>query len=159
MRNISRFILTLSILFCLSLWSSAPNAFAQNNSGTQIKITQVDNSHFPQVTVYVSVTNAAGEPVGVDPSTIQISENGQVMQPTSEVGGGQGGPGPLTTMIVMDVSGSMNNSGKLDGAKAAAKSYVDQMRPGDQAGVMTFNTHTKYVQELTTDHATLDQSH
>ena len=57
-----------------------PVAFAQE-SGTQIRITQVDNSRFPQITVYVSVTNAAGEPLPVDPNQIQIFENGQRVQP------------------------------------------------------------------------------
>ncbi len=139
---------------------SVPGALAQNEQ-PQIKITQVDNSQFPQVTVYVSVTNAAGEPVGVDPSTLQISENGNVMQPTGVRGGsGQanGNIGALTTMLVMDVSGSMDKSGKIDGAKAAARAYVDQMRPGDQAGIMTFNTKVNYVQQLTTDHAVLNQA-
>ncbi len=158
MRNISRFILTLSLLIGVA-FAWAPAALAQSDQ-PQIKITQVDNSKFPQVTVYVSVTNAAGEPVGVDPSSIQISENGQVMPPTNVDGGGQGGPGPgpLTTMLVMDVSGSMDKNGKIDGARAAAKAYVDQMRSGDQAGLMVYNTQVNYVQQLTTDHAILTQA-
>ncbi len=154
MRKMTRIILTISLLFILTLWS-VPNTYAQDANGTQIKITQVDNSKFPQVTVYVSVTNAAGEPVGVDPSTIQLSENGQVMQPTNVSGGKQGGIGPLTTMLVIDISGSMNVNGKLDSAKAAAKAYVDQMRPGDQAGLIAFDTHVNYVQKLTQDHTAL----
>ncbi len=153
MRKMTRIILTSVMLLALTLLS-APRTFAQGND-MQIKITQVDNSKFPQVTVYVSVTNAAGEPVGVDPATIQISENGQVMQPTNVSGGGQGGVGPLTTMLVMDVSGSMDKNGKIDGAKNAAKAYVDQMRPEDQAGLMVYNTKTNYVQQLTKDHAAL----
>ncbi len=159
MRHISRLILTLILLAGVSL-ASVPAALAQGTEQPQIKITQVDNSQFPQVIVYVSVTNAAGEPVGVDPSTIQLAENGQTMQPTKVVGGGQGGPslGTLTTMLVMDVSGSMNENGKIDGAKAAAKAYVDQMRAGDQAGLLVFNTQVNYVQQLTTDHAVLDQA-
>ncbi len=155
MRKTSRLILTLGMLLVLMAWS-VPTTFAQSTTdGTQIKITQVDNSKFPQVTVYVSVTNAAGEPVGVDPSTIQISENGQVMQQSDVSGGKQGGVGPLTTMLVIDISGSMNVGGKLDGAKAAAKTYVDQMRPGDQAGLIAFDTHNTYVQKLTQDHTAL----
>ena len=157
MHKMARILLTISLLFILALWS-VPNSYAQDANGTQIKITQVDNSKFPQVTVYVSVTNAAGEPVGVDPSTIQLSENGQVMQQTSVSGGKQGGVGPLTTMLVIDISGSMNVNGKLDGAKAAAKAYVDQMRPGDQAGLITFDTHVNYVQKLTQDHAVLSSA-
>ncbi len=162
MRNVARFILSIGLSVGVLL-ASTPMALAQQpNEQPQIKITQVDNSKFPQVTVYVSVTNAKGEPVGVDPSTIQIAENGQAMQPTGVAGGagGQGGPGPgpLTTMLVMDVSGSMNQNGKIDGAKAAAKAYVDQMRPSDQTGLMTFDTKVTYVQQITTDHNALLQA-
>ena len=153
----ARFILSIGLLFGLGI-ASAPAAFAQAEQ-PQIKITQVDNSRFPQVTVYVSVTNAAGEPVGVDPATIQIAENGQPMQATN-LGGGQqaGNVGPLSTMLVMDVSGSMDKNGKIEGAKTAAKAYVDQMRPGDQAGLMVYNTKVNYVQQLTQDHAALTQA-
>ncbi len=153
MHKTIRWILPFALAMGSALW--LPTAGLAQTSGLQIKITQVDNSHFPRVTVYVSVTDAAGEPVGVDPSTIQLAENGQAMQPTDFVGGGQGGAGPLATMLVMDVSGSMDKNGKIDGAKAAAKAYVDQMRPGDQAGLMVYNTKTTYVQPLTQDHAAL----
>jgi VWFA-related protein len=156
MRKMTRWILTLGLLTVLTL-SSAAAAKAQAGA-TQIKITQVDNSRFPQVTVYVSVTDAAGEPVAVDPATIQISENGKVVQTTNEGGGGQAGVGPLTTMLVMDVSGSMDKNGKIDGAKSAAKAYVDQMRPDDQAGLMIYNTKVNYIQSLTKDHTALNNA-
>jgi VWFA-related protein len=61
-------------------------------------------------------------------------------------------------MLVMDVSGSMDKNGKIDGAKAAAKAYVDQMRSGDQAGLMIYNTKSNYVQPLTQDHAVLNSA-
>jgi len=147
-RNPLRFFLTF-VLLGLLVTFSAPKAFAQDD--TQIRITQVDNSKFPNVTVYVSVTNSAGEPVGVDPTAIQISENGEVMQPVDVRGGGEGQADPLTTMLVIDISGSMDKNGKLDAAKEAAKTYVTQMRVGDQAGLITFDTQTYYVQPVTTD--------
>ncbi len=155
MQRIIRIFLTLSLLPLLMLWS-APQALAQE-SGPQIRITQVDKSNFPQVTVYVSVVNEAGEPVGVDPSTIQISENGQMMEPTNIQGGGNAAAEviPVTSMLVMDISGSMDKNGKLDAAKDAAKTYVNQMRPSDQAGLITYDTQTYYVQTLTTDIAAL----
>ena len=59
--------------------------------------------------------------------------------------------GPLTTMLVMDVSGSMDKDGKIDGARTAAKAYVDQMRSGDQAGLLVYNTKYEYVQPITQD--------
>jgi len=150
-----RILLNFSLLLLL-VFSSASTVFAQ--SDTQVRITQVDNSKFPTVTVYVSVTNSAGEPVGVDPATIQISENGEKMQIVDARGGGQGGQGvaePLTTMLVIDISGSMDKNNKLTAAKDAAKAYVNQMRAGDQAGLMTFDTKTYYVQPVTTDTAAL----
>lgn len=154
MRKSTRLILALTLVAAVVLSTTAV-ALAQAPAGTQIKITQVDNSKFPQVTVYISVTDANGEPVGIDPSTIQVTENGQVMQPSFEGGGKEGGVGPLATMLVMDVSGSMAKNGKIDGAKAAATAYVNQMRPGDQAGIIIFNTKTQYVQQLTQDHNAL----
>jgi VWFA-related protein len=152
MRTMNR-VFSLGLLLALSLWPFA-SAAAQGEA-SQIRITQVDNSRFPNVTVYVSVTNSAGEPVGVDPATIQISENGQAMQPVDIRGGGEGGAEPVTTMLVIDISGSMDKNGKIIAAKDAAKVYVSQMRPGDQAGLIAFDTQVYNVQAVTTDIAVL----
>ncbi len=160
MQKFTRIFLTLSLLLFLTL-SVTPVAFAQTPvpSAPQIRITQVDNSRFPQVTVYVSVTDASGAPVGVDPNAIQLSENNQVMKTVSADGAGQSkGPGQLTTLLVIDVSGSMATANKLDAAKTAAKAYVDQMRPGDQAGVVAFDTKVNVAQAITTDHQALTKA-
>jgi len=152
--NFKKRSLRLFIVFLLAaLLVMLPVTAQAQETGPQIRITQVDNSKFPQVTVYISVTDAAGEPMAVDPGQIRITENGKDMQSTDA-----GGPeriGTLTTLLVMDVSGSMLDAGKLKGAKQAAKAYVKQMRPGDQTGLVTFNTVVRYVQPLTTDLETL----
>ena len=114
-----------------------------------VTITQVDTSNFPQVTVYVSATDAASEPVGINPTNITLKENGQNITPDQISGSGE--IGPLTTMLVMDISGSMNSGGKLPAAKEAAQAYIQQMRTGDQAGLLTFNTSIKYVTPVTGD--------
>lgn len=150
MQRMIRILLSLGLLPLLTLFS-ASSALAQSGA-PQIRITQVDKSQFPQVTVYVSVVNENGEPVGVDPATIQLMENNQAMQPTEIRGGGDVTQTiPVTTMLVMDISGSMEKNGKLDAAKAAAKTYVSQMRQGDQAGLLTYDTQMYYVQPITTD--------
>lgn len=153
----SRLVFSLILVLLTAFVWPLQSALAQDQE-PQIRITQVDNSNFPQVTVYVSVTNAAGEPVGVSPDQIQLFENGQLMQLQDISGGGQGDIGPLTTLLVIDISGSMNNGGKLEAAKQAATAYVEQMRPGDQAGLMTFNTKVNYLQPLTTDHQVLESA-
>lgn len=114
-----------------------------------VRITQVDTTQFPQVQVYVSVTNSAGEPVAISPSQIELQENGQPVKPDEIHGSGD--IGPLATMLVIDTSGSMNSGGKLEAAKAAARAYVDQSRSEDLIGILIFNTRVEYVQPLTKD--------
>jgi VWFA-related protein len=58
-------------------------------------------------------------------------------------------------MLVIDVSGSMDVEDKLGIAKAAARAYVDQMRTGDQIGVMAFNTSVSYAQPITSNASTV----
>jgi len=156
MRTLLRILLSLSMILLLMIWS-APVVFAQQ-SGPDVRITQVDNSQFPQVTVYISATNASGEPVGIDPGDIQIFENGELMGATDVRGGGVqvgGEPIPVTTMLVIDISGSMDKNDKIGAAKNAAKAYISQMRPGDQAGLISYDTHVYVVQPITSDTAAL----
>ena len=114
-----------------------------------VRITQVDTSEFPQVTVYVSVTDVNGEPVAVAASQLVLDENGVEINPDSVTGVWE--VGPLNTLLVIDISGSMNSLGKLAAAKDAAIAYVNQSRPNDATGLLTFNTQHEYVQPLTTD--------
>ncbi|MEI8133020.1 MAG: VWA domain-containing protein [Leptolinea sp.] len=118
-----------------------------------VRITQVDNSKFPAVTVYVSVLDAHGEPVAVDAKRLEIRENGKVIPVKDIKGAGQ--VGPLTTLLVMDVSGSMEKGGKLDSAKVVAKEYINQMREGDQAGIILFNTMVRTSQLIKSNKAEL----
>lgn len=150
MKNENRaLLLGLALLMFLA---PAPAAFAQQDE-PRLHITQVDDSGFPRVVVYVSVTDAAGEPVGVEPGRIRLFEDGQLMQPEEVSGSGE--IGSLTTLLVVDVSGSMRYEGKLAAAQAAARTYVEQMRPGDQAGLVAFNHEVDYRQALTSDRQAL----
>jgi VWFA-related protein len=121
-----------------------------------VRVTQVDRSHFPQVTVYVSATDAAGAPVPFSADELRIEENGVAVEMSAVEG--VAAVGPLSTLLVMDVSGSMDVAGKLDAAKAAARAYVEQMRPGDQAGLLAFDVEIDYVQPLTADRQALSEA-
>ena len=89
----------------------------------------------------------------MSPSSLQVYENGELITPTAITN--QGEIGPLTTLLVIDISGSMYSSNKMVGAKEAARIYVEQMRPQDQAGLISFNTEVKLVQPVTGDRAAL----
>lgn len=147
-----RLLLVLGLLLSLAVLP-ASHVFAQDPNAPIVRITQVDNSQFPQVKVYVSVTNAAGEPVPVDPSTIEVYENGQLMQASTV--SDQGQIGTVTTLLAIDTSGSMEKGNKMQAARDAARAYIDQMRPGDQAACISFNTQVTVVQPVTGDQAAL----
>ncbi len=145
-------MLLISALLMLGAFQSNAQVFAQAEA--QVRITQVDTSNFPNVTVYVSVANAAGEPVGVDPASIQIQENGQSMSPIAVEGGGVAVGGeaiPVNTMLVIDISGSMEKGNKIGAAKEAARTYINGMRSGDQAGLIAYDTQVYTVQPVTAD--------
>lgn len=115
-----------------------------------IQITQVDTSTFPQITVWVSVTDVQGEPVNTVPaSAIQLVENGRPVEDIEVYQAGE--QGPVTTVLTIDRSGSMNDLGKLEAAKRAAQVYVDNMRPEDAAGIVVFNTQVQVLQSITSD--------
>ena len=151
-KKIYRITLTILLLLTpifLTGFSPQDQTGQEGQENEIVRITQVDTTEFPQVTVYISVVDQDGQPVGVEPSRIVIAENG-VPIPLEQTQG-VGDVGPLTTLLVMDVSGSMYADGKLEAAKAAARAYVDQMRSGDQVGLLTFSTEITYVQAITTD--------
>lgn len=145
-------ILLAAVLLLVGAPARAVHA-QDEDEALQIHITQVDSSQFPEVEVYVSVTDPEGEPAAVNPERIVLRENG-VEVVTHEILG-RGESGPLNTLLVFDVSGSMNSAGKLDTAKEAAKSYLDTMRLDDRVGLLVFNTEVRYVQPLTSNQGAL----
>ena len=138
--------LTLILVSLFTLTGFSPN---QQVEETHIRITQIDTSDFPKVTVYVTVTDDSGNPVGVDPARIRLMEDEEEI-PLNQIEG-VGQIDPITTLLVMDISSSMLYAGKLDAAKAAAKEFVNQLRPADRIGLMAFHTEIFYVQPITTD--------
>ena len=129
---------------------SGSNPLPQQPEEEIVTVTQVDTSQFPEVTLYISVVDQQGQPLGIDPGRITIAENGKTI-PLNQIRGIDE-IGPLTTLLVMDISGSMNGEGKLEAAKSAAVSFIEQMRPVDQVGLMIFNTEITYLEAITTDH-------
>ena len=153
MKPIKRTLYALAILGMLLGTAFSP---MQQDQDVDIRITQIDTSEFPRVTFYVSVVDDEGNPVPVDPSRLVILENGEPI-PADQIDG-IGDVGPLTTLLVMDTSDSMNSADKLDSAKAAAHQYVDQMRETDQAGLLAFNTQVETVLPVTNDQAAIREA-
>jgi len=121
-----------------------------------VQVTQVDNSRYPKVTIYVSVTGAGGQVVnGLQQADFKLTEDGAPVQITGFKGGGQVA---LATALVIDRSRSMDEEGKLNGAKQAALTFVDLMRPQDQAAVVAFARTARVMQPFTTNPAQLQSA-
>ena len=127
---------------------------ASAQSPNNITVTQIDTSRFPQVDVFVSVTDANGNPVrSVAPNAFHIEENGQPMAVTA--GARPGEQGPVNTVLVIDHSGSMSRGDKMAGAKQAASAFVNLMRSGDKTALIQFDTQIDTLQPFTEDKSAL----
>lgn len=126
--------LVLALLLLMSMPPAAPAAAAEPPPPPTV--TQVDASRYPEITVYVRVADAAGQPrAGLSAADFTLSEDGRPVA----ISGFASGAGSVTAALVVDRSGSMDEAGKLRGAKDAALAFVQQMRPGDRTTLLAFN--------------------
>jgi VWFA-related protein len=59
---------------------------------------------------------------------------------------------PVSIAFVLDVSGSMRQSGKIDAAKEAVRFFVDQLRPQDRFALICFaDEQVSWVTDFTSD--------
>ncbi|MFL5801900.1 MAG: VWA domain-containing protein [Roseiflexaceae bacterium] len=141
------------LLLALLLLTALP---AQAQAPLGARVAQVDTSAYPIVRLYVSVTDAAGKPLpGLAARDFTITEDGQPVTIDSFVGGGAGA---INTALVIDRSGSMDESDKIEGAREAAQAFVRQMRPGDRTAVIAFSNEPQLVQPFTSDTARLERA-
>jgi Ca-activated chloride channel family protein len=60
---------------------------------------------------------------------------------------------PVAIAFVLDVSGSMRQSGKIEAAKEAIRFFIDQLRPQDRFALICFaDDQVSWVTEFTSDH-------
>ena len=153
MTKFSKYFLTVLTFLTLLMSGAVHPKTVHAQNGIVLQITQVDTSEFPTIRVYISVRDANGEPLAINPDILVLKENGVAVDEKSIQGTET--VDELTSLLVMDVSGSMNFAGKLEAAKKAAKDYVEQLRSQDQAGIVTFNTKVNVVSDVTLNHSTL----
>ncbi len=137
-------------LFLLSFSVGEDPVLAQSpvDEVTRIEIAQVDNSNYPEVTLYVRALDADGQRVsGLIQENFELSEDGT---PVEIIAFEAYNEGSIVTMLVIDISGSMSGD-KLAGAKDAALTFVDLMREQDQAGLIVFDDIVSLRRSLTTN--------
>lgn len=113
-------------------------------SGTGAQITYVDESRFPDVTVFLVANDQAGQPVlNLRKENFALTEDGTAVPLTNFTTAGNQA---ATVVLVIDGSGSMNDEAKLAGAQQAAVSFVEHLQPGqDQVGLIVFSSGSEIV--------------
>ena len=128
---------------------SLPSGNTRAQQSIHLTINEVDDSQFPQVRAYLTVTDSSGLPIrGLGASAFTVSEDGQLVTslalnelPDSRQ--------PIAVALAIDTSGSMASA--LDETQAAALVFLDGLSPSDQAALLTFADEARVAVPLTTD--------
>ncbi len=141
-------------LLLVLLALGAPAAHADES--LHASILRVDTSQLPWRDVYVSVSDSRGLPItGLDRNAFTLTEDGAAQSP-ERFAVSSDSQVPIAFGLVMDVSGSMNDAGKLDAAKQAAKQVVASLGPQDTAAVISFGDTAQVVQGITSNQDALN---
>ena len=143
-------ILRAGLLVLVTLIMLTPNALADSG---QVNVTDVRASAFPKVTIRFTVTSPNGSLVPVlNNDNLSITEGGKPINQFI-VYSLDKSPVPLAVTMAIDVSGSMNDQGKLPAAKAAAETFVSRLRTIDQVELISFSDSQRVVVPFTGDQA------
>ena len=158
MRRISLAVLALlvGLLLVFALLFRAGFTPPLAHSDSQVRVTQVDTSAYPQVSLYTSVSDPSGRlRTDLARSDFQIVEDGAAVDLSGFVGAGGSA---ISTALVIDHSGSMADAEKMAGARKAADAFVSLLRPGDQAALISFNSQVQVSESFTADRAVLQSA-
>ena len=123
----------------------------------QVLVSQVRATDFPSVTVRFTVSSVRGAPLPIlKPSDFKVIEGDHEIDAVSSYSLFES-PTPVDVVMALDVSGSMNDEGKLVGAKAASKAFISQLRPVDRVEVISFSDKIEIVVPFTDDKKAIDR--
>jgi len=125
-----KIVLLLIVLF--QVFFLAPLAYSYS-----ARISQIDKSKFPEIQLYVSITDSNGNPVqSLSAENFSVKEEGKEVKIEKFVGSNL--EQPITTILIIDRSGSMAGN-KLSSAKQAAITFIDLLREQDESGIISFS--------------------
>lgn len=148
--------LALLLAVLLVILSAVARPTAPSGDGARTRVEQVDTSAYPEITLYISAADESGAPrLDLGRDDFAITEDGQQVAIS---GFGAAGAEAVSTALVIDRSGSMDEDDKMDGAQEAALAFVELMRPGDRAALVAFNDEVRLAQEFTTSADELEEA-
>lgn len=132
-RLLSRLICSLFIFLLLFLIIRAP-LFAQS-AGLVLHEVNVDS--FPTMNLIVSAWNGSQPITNLSVDDFTLIEDGQ-MTPIQEVTSLDSSQVPISLILVLDTSTSMQANNAINDAKAAAFSILDRLKPNDRVALLAF---------------------
>jgi Ca-activated chloride channel homolog len=155
MRRLFFVLLVMIVLVAVALvgfGNSDPTTLASSS----VRVTQVDTGNYPEITLYVAATDDAARPLaGLAAADFSVSEDGAPVGIETFTGGGAAS---ISTVLVIDRSGSMEEDNKMAGARAAAGAFVEQMRPGDSSALLAFSSNVRVLQDFTVNQGALSNA-
>ena len=144
------------LLMSLDLSAGGGSAVAPDGAEASVPWVDSRSSDFPRVEAHVSVVDQDGQPLqGLRKEDFSLQEDGLPAEILAFLGAGEQS---VTTMLVIDHSGSMKGE-KIRGALEAANTFAGLVRPEqDQAGVIAFGSRVEQIQPLTGDPSLLKRA-
>lgn len=138
----------------------------ENQIPASINIRQVDNTDFPNVKFYATISDADGNVMeDVDASDFKVTEidaSGNVsdVQLKDVYKVLASADGRINMNMVLDASGSMSSYNKMDQAKEAANSFLEKvdLDGGDKVEVISFDDYVYLEQEFTSNETILNSA-
>lgn len=141
-------LIVIAALICLSLLGLVA---AAQQPALSLEITGVNTTRFPEVAITANVYDALGQPVpALDTEHFTLQGDLAASCPIREVENISDDDLAFSTVLVIDVSDSMAGA-PLERAKAAARRYVESLRPGDSVALVAFASTVERVLDYTDD--------
>jgi tight adherence protein B len=142
-----RLALPAAALLVVLAWAT-PGAAQQG--GLQVRVTELEAKVPTAARLTVAVSGAGVERRQLPASAFSATLDGQPAR-VAQVISPEVARTPVSVLLVIDTSRSMEAGGNMAPAKAAAAQFVDQLQPGGRVGVLRFSDTIEVVSPLTED--------
>jgi hypothetical protein len=131
-------------------------AAVEISTAQTLSVFDVDASGFPMVKAKLYVFDKSGNPISnLSASNITVTEDGVKRPVASFKSPPPKPPTALSSILTIDISGSMCGEG-LEQAKAAARAWINALPLGkSECAITTFHTENNFVQDFTKDRTKL----
>jgi tight adherence protein B len=135
------------LLLAVSALAATPTGAGQ----TSPTLTETGATRFPFRSFVLTLPSGAA----VEPGDIRVLENGRDVSKLAVVAADEAGANQFGTVVVIDASESMRGDA-IEGAMAAARSFVERRNANQRIAVVTFNSTSEVLLPFTSDETEIE---